>query len=84
MKVIRRQERKEIEFFLNQVDRKPVFIKDDAPLMLEWNTWRAMTMLDGGVWSDSGSYFEYSLEQAKISKDEKEWYSKIKEKALNW
>src|SRR5690606_18651219 len=20
----------------------------DAPLMLEWNTWRAMTMLDGG------------------------------------
>lgn len=21
----------------------------DAPLMLEWNTWRAMTMLDGGI-----------------------------------
>lgn len=28
--------------------------------------------------------FEYSLEQAKISEDEKEWYAKIKEKALNW
>ena len=21
----------------------------DAPLFLEWNTWRAMTMLDGGT-----------------------------------
>jgi hypothetical protein len=21
----------------------------DTPLMLEWNTWRAMTMLDGGI-----------------------------------
>ncbi|MDD7350276.1 MAG: AlwI family type II restriction endonuclease [Clostridiales bacterium] len=28
--------------------------------------------------------FDYSMEQAKISKDEKEWYAKIKEKALNW
>lgn len=28
--------------------------------------------------------FEYSLEQAKLSRDEKEWYAKIKEKALNW
>lgn len=28
--------------------------------------------------------FEYSLEQAKIAHDEKEWYAKIKEKALNW
>ena len=32
----------------------------DAPLMLEWNTWRAMTMLDGGnvkanlKWDDRG------------------------------
>lgn len=28
--------------------------------------------------------FEYSIEQVKVSKDEKEWYEKIKEKALNW
>lgn len=28
--------------------------------------------------------FTYSMEQAKISKDENEWYAKIKEKALNW
>lgn len=30
------------------------------------------------------SIFEYSLEQAKISADENEWYTKIKEKVLNW
>lgn len=28
--------------------------------------------------------FEYSLQQAKNSRDENEWYEKIKEKALNW
>lgn len=28
--------------------------------------------------------FEYSMEQAKIALDEKEWYAKMKEKALNW
>lgn len=28
--------------------------------------------------------FQYSLEQAKIAKDEIEWYLKIKNKALNW
>ncbi|MBQ2801409.1 MAG: AlwI family type II restriction endonuclease [Lachnospiraceae bacterium] len=28
--------------------------------------------------------FEYSIAQAKVSKDENEWYAKIKEKALNW
>lgn len=28
--------------------------------------------------------FEYSLEQAKFSADENEWYAKIKDKALNW
>ena len=28
--------------------------------------------------------FEYSMEQAKISKDENEWYEKVKNKALNW
>lgn len=28
--------------------------------------------------------FEYSLEQAKIAKDENEWYAKIKDKALHW
>lgn len=30
------------------------------------------------------SIFEYSVEQAKSSEDENEWYNKIKEKALNW
>lgn len=30
------------------------------------------------------SIFEYSLEQAKKSADENEWYAKVKEKALNW
>ena len=30
------------------------------------------------------SFFEYSLEQAKIAHDEKEWYAKVKDKALNW
>lgn len=29
----------------NDITEKKIF---DAPLMLEWNTWRAMTMLDGG------------------------------------
>lgn len=28
--------------------------------------------------------FEYSIEQAKISLDENEWYEKVKKKALNW
>lgn len=28
--------------------------------------------------------FEYSMEQAIVSRDENEWYSKVKEKALNW
>ncbi len=28
--------------------------------------------------------FEYSLEQAKTAQDEREWYVKVKEKALNW
>ncbi len=28
--------------------------------------------------------FEYSMEQAKVSRDENEWYSKVKKKALNW
>ena len=30
------------------------------------------------------SIFEYSLEQAKKSVDENEWYAKVKDKALNW
>lgn len=28
--------------------------------------------------------FEYSLEQARVSSDENEWYARVKEKALNW
>lgn len=30
------------------------------------------------------SIFEYSIEQAKISTDENEWYANVREKALNW
>ncbi len=30
----------------NQITDRSIY---DAPLMLEWNTWRAMTMLDGGT-----------------------------------
>ena len=39
----------------------------DTPLMLEWNTWRAMTMLDGGniksnlVWDDDGKPMHTAL-----------------------
>jgi len=35
----------EINVIFNQIKNKLLY---DAPLMLEWNTWRAMTMLDGG------------------------------------
>jgi len=35
----------EINTTFAQIVDDPVY---DAPLMLEWNTWRAMTMLDGG------------------------------------
>ncbi len=35
----------EINFTFNQILNNSIY---DAPLMLEWNTWRAMTMLDGG------------------------------------
>lgn len=35
----------DIQTTFDQIERKNVY---DAPLMLEWNTWRAMTMLDGG------------------------------------
>jgi hypothetical protein len=35
----------DINVTFNQIIDKSLF---DAPLMLEWNTWRAMTMLDGG------------------------------------
>lgn len=51
--IIREQE-KRIKSFKDYADVMNVYkdIKDkqvyDAPLMLEWNTWRAMTMLDGG------------------------------------
>ena len=31
----------------------------DAPLMLEWNTWRAMTMLDGGVIKANLNFDDY-------------------------
>jgi hypothetical protein len=35
----------DINITFNQILDKSLY---DAPLMLEWNTWRAMTMLDGG------------------------------------
>ncbi len=35
----------DIQSTFNQIERSELY---DAPLMLEWNTWRAMTMLDGG------------------------------------
>lgn len=35
----------DIQNTFKQIERKELY---DAPLMLEWNTWRAMTMLDGG------------------------------------
>jgi hypothetical protein len=35
----------DINVIFNQIAGKSLY---DAPLMLEWNTWRAMTMLDGG------------------------------------
>ena len=35
----------EIQTTFNQIDRDKLY---DIPLMLEWNVWRSMTMLDGG------------------------------------
>lgn len=35
----------DIQNTFKQIEKKELY---DAPLMLEWNTWRAMTMLDGG------------------------------------
>jgi len=35
----------DINVTFSQITNKTLY---DAPLMLEWNTWRAMTMLDGG------------------------------------
>ena len=35
----------DIQFVFQQIVDKKLY---DTPLMLEWNTWRAMTMLDGG------------------------------------
>lgn len=35
----------EIQNTYDRIERNELY---DAPLMLEWNTWRAMTMLDGG------------------------------------
>lgn len=36
----------DIQNTFRQIENNELY---DAPLMLEWNTWRAMTMLDGGV-----------------------------------
>ena len=36
----------EINSTFEQIERNDIY---DAPLIFEWNTWRAMTMLDGGI-----------------------------------
>lgn len=40
-----REQFEDINNTFNQISHKQLY---DAPLMLEWNTWRAMTMIDGG------------------------------------
>lgn len=50
----------DIQNTFKQIEKKELY---DAPLMLEWNTWRAMTMLDGGdikanlIFDDLGTHF---------------------------
>lgn len=46
----------DIQSIYNQIERKELY---DVPLMLEWNTWRAMTMLDGGDIKANLSFDDY-------------------------
>ena len=46
----------EIQKTYDQILNKELY---DAPLMLEWNTWRAMTMLDGGKITANLNFDDY-------------------------
>ncbi|MGM9698239.1 MAG: AlwI family type II restriction endonuclease [Prevotella sp.] len=46
----------DIQNIYDQLPGKKIY---DAPLMLEWNTWRAMTMLDGGDIKANLSFDDY-------------------------
>ena len=46
----------DIQKTFEQIENKELY---DAPLMLEWNTWRAMTMLDGGDIKANLSFDDY-------------------------
>lgn len=46
----------EIQNTFEQIKKNELF---DAPLMLEWNTWRAMTMLDGGTIKANLNFDDY-------------------------
>lgn len=45
-----------IQQTFDQIENNELY---DAPLMLEWNTWRAMTMLDGGEIKANLNYDDY-------------------------
>jgi len=46
----------DISAVYSQISDKSLY---DAPLMLEWNTWRAMTMLDGGTVSSNLKFDDF-------------------------
>jgi hypothetical protein len=46
----------DINVTFNQITAKSLY---DTPLMLEWNTWRAMTMLDGGLVTANLKYDDF-------------------------
>ena len=48
----------EIQKTFDQIENNELY---DAPLMLEWNTWRAMTMLDGGDIKANLNFDDYGL-----------------------
>lgn len=48
----------EIQEIYDKIENKEIY---DAPLMLEWNTWRAMTMLDGGNIQANLNFDDYGL-----------------------
>lgn len=48
----------DIQDIYDQIESNSLY---DAPLMLEWNTWRAMTMLDGGNIVANLNFDDYGL-----------------------
>lgn len=46
----------DVQNIFDQIASKKIY---DAPLMLEWNTWRAMTMLDGGIIKANLNFDDY-------------------------